>query len=353
MAKAEWESRKTDQRTAKNADQTEFLAVKFGSCALDEGVRDDRTADAMDDFGTLDPTINASWAVDDSKVDDAVGSLAGEIERRATLMGGAYPFVKDGNTLKYRRSNSLAYELCLATCNAPTIVKNPYNALPPAFERLCRDVTKCFLGNGAEAMRTGWPIDGEDERTARFKSIADRMNRLTKEWVWQPGPGRPEDPSHLSVKDLGIDFAVWKCLPDGRRGTLFLLGQCACGDDWTEKFGDLNLKEIDEDWFRYFSVAMPMRLFCVPRHIPNETYFDEVNRKAGLVLDRTRISMIAEVEANRAVISAGSPKPLAEFVRLVVSGFEVAQPTPSPRPQTTAAVPRSRSRERAVPPSQP
>lgn len=348
MAKADWESRKADQHTAKNADQTEFLAVKFGSCALDEGVRDDRTADAMDDFGTLDTATNAAWAVDDSKVDDAVGSLADEIERRALLMGDAYPFVKHGNTLTYQRSNSLAYELCLAICNAPSVVLKPYNALPPAFERLCRDVVACFLGSGTAAMRTGWPIDDEEERTAKFKSVVDRMHKATKEWVWQPSPGMPEDPSHKDVKDLGIDFAVWKLLPDGRRGMLFLLGQCACGDDWTDKFSDLNLENIEADWFRYFSVAKPTRLFCVPRHIPNTTYFEEVNRKAGLTLDRARIAMLGEAEANRATIRDGSPTPLANLVKLVVDGFEAAAPAPARQLRTAGAAPRSQSRGHAA-----
>ncbi|MBI3411732.1 MAG: hypothetical protein HY040_25660 [Planctomycetes bacterium] len=353
MAKADWEFRKADQRTAKDADQSEFLAVKFGSCALDEGVRDDRTADAMDDFGTLDAATDEPWAVEDSKADDAVGSIAVEIERRAQLMQDFYPFVKDGNALTYRPSRTLAYELCLAISNAPTLRDKPYNVLPPAFERLCRDVVGCFLGGGAGTMRTGWPIDGEDERTAKFKSVVDKMNHETKEWVWHPAPGMPPDPSHIDVKDLGIDFAVWKRLPDGRKGVLFLLGQCACGDDWTEKFDDLNIQKIEENWFRFFSVAAPMRLFCVPGHIPNATYFDEVNRSAGLTLDRARIVMLAESEPHRATISAGTPTPFSEFVKLVINGFEVAPSAPAPRRRTRGEAPRSRSRGRAGGPNRP
>jgi hypothetical protein len=348
MPNAEWESRKADQRTAKNADQAEFLAVKFGSCALDEGIRDDRTADAMDDFGSLDVATDAPWAVEDSKVDDAVGGLADEIERRAALMGVTYPFQKDGNRLIYRRSKSLAYELCLAICNAHSIVEKPFNVLPPAFERLCRDVVMCFLGDGSQARRTGWPIDGEDERTSKFKSVVDKMHADTNEWVWNPGPGMPADPSHRDVKDLGIDFAVWKSIPDKRRGVLFLLGQCACGDDWTEKFSDLDIRTIEDNWFRHFSVAAPLRLFCVPRHIPNTVYFDEVNRRAGLTLDRARIGMIAEINDNPAVISRGSESSIAKFVEFVVTGFEVAEPKPGPQPQTTAAGLRSQSRARAA-----
>ena len=337
-------SRKSDQRTAKNADQTEFLAVKVGSCALDEGLRDDRTADAMDDFGSLDATTNAPWAVDDSKIEDAVGSVAGEIDRRAELMRECYPFVKDGNTLRYRQSQTLAYELCLAISNAPTVVKAPYNGLPPAFERLCRDVVRCFFGGDFSGMRTGWPIDGEIERTAKFKSIVDKMHSATKEWVWHPAPGMPEDPSHQDVKDLGIDFAVWKSFPDGRKGVVFLLGQCACGDDWTEKFDDLNIGQIEHDWFRFFSVAAPLRMFCVPHHIPNGTHFEQVNRKAGLTLDRARIAIVAEHEANREHIKSGSLQPLSNLVRLVVDGFEVAQPVRAQRKQKGAGVQRSRSR---------
>jgi hypothetical protein len=326
MTKAEWESRKADQRTAKNADQTEFLAVKFGTCSIDEGIRDERIADAMDDFGALDTGSSAPWAVDDSKADDAVGATAGEIERRALILTNAYPFVKDGSTLAYRPSRTLAYELCLAISNATTLTKAPFNVLPPAFERLCRDVTKCFLGDGSEAKRTGWPIDGEPERTARFKSVVDFMNAATTEWVWSPAPNMPADPSHKDVKDLGIDFAVWKRVSDGRRGMLFLLGQCACGDDWTNKYKDIDILDIERSWFRYLSVAAPLRLFCVPHHIPNKTYFDEINRNAGLTFDRARIVLLAESGENHKVVRAGAATPFRELVDLVICDPEVELP---------------------------
>lgn len=343
MSKSEWESRKSDQRTAKNADQAEFLAVKSGSCSLDEGVRDDRTADALDDFGSLDPDQAEFWAVEDSKADDAVGATATEIERRASLMGASYPFVKDGNKLTYRQSRSLAYELCLAIASAPTVVPRPYNALPPAFERLCGDIVTCFLGPNSFSLRTGWPVDGEEERTAKFKSVIDKMHANTSEWIWYPRAGMPPDPSHKDVKDLGIDFAVWKRIPDARRGMLFLLGQCACGDDWTEKFTDLNVQHLEDDWFRFLSVAAPVRVFCIPRHIPNSTFFDEVNRKAGLTLDRARIALLAESETYLAIPSNRNHPSFRDLVRLVFSEFEVERPTISPQPQTTAAAPRSQS----------
>lgn len=341
MSKSEWESRNSDQSTAKNADQAEILAVRYKACPLDEGVRDDRTADAMDDFGALDTATSEVWAVDDSKVDDAVGATACEIERRAALMGDAYPFIKDGNTLKYRQSHTLAYELCLAIANAQTVVSKPFNRLPPAFERLCRDVVACFMGEGACKLRTGWPLDGEKWRTSKFKSIVDKIHAETSEWVWQPGPGMPDDPNHQNAKDLGIDFVVWKRIPDNRRGMLFLLGQCACGDDWTNKFDDLNVRSIGESWFRYFSVVDPVRLFCIPRHIANSTYFDEINRMAGFTFDRARIAIIAESESNRELVQKGSHLAYAELVRLVVQGFEVDQLEHSPLLRKAAAAPHS------------
>jgi hypothetical protein len=86
----------------------------------------------------------------------------------------------------------------------------------------------------------------------------------------------------------------------------------------------------------------------VPHHIPNGTYFEEVNRDAGLTLDRARIVMIAEQEMNRHAVIAGAQPPLAELVKLVVDNFDVAQPTPPPRRRKAAAAPRSRPRGRAA-----
>jgi hypothetical protein len=102
------------------------------------------------------------------------------------------------------------------------------------------------------------------------------------------------------------------------------------------------VKDIEDNWFRFFSVAAPLRLFCVPRHIQNDAYFDETNRKAGLVFDRARIALIAECEAHHPVVNAGAHVPLDDLVKLVVDRIGVAAPRPLRRRRKAEAAQRSR-----------
>ncbi len=223
---SDWENRGPEFRAGVNADQAEVSAIRFGSSNVEAGIADERTADAMDDFELVDPEGVESWADADSKYDTAAGAVGDEIRRREQMLGASYPFRLERNRLIYSSSTTLAYEFCLATSQSPSLSAGEFKRLPPAFERLARDVVKCFLGPDAEGYRTGWPRDDLEDRPVKFKAVVERLHELTGEWVWAPGPDRPPDPSHIDVKDEGLDFVVWKKIPDGRPGHLVLLGQC-------------------------------------------------------------------------------------------------------------------------------
>ena len=271
----------------------------------------------------------------------AVSDIANEIQRRQSLLGEAYPFTLDGNSIVYRQSFTLAYEFCLAVSQAPDgLSKRPYNRLPIAFERLARDAAVLFLGCGAKSYRTGWPSDKWEDRPTRFKDVIQVLHDRTGEWYWNPGPGRP---GNLRAKDEGLDFVAWKLMPDGRPGNLFLLGQCACGNDWASKFGDIDssLHRL-EDWIRPISAARPLRVFAVPHHIANQTEFYDANRRAGLTFDRARIALIAEKDGNREYVKDWMKDPYGELIRLVIKGFEVAAPKRKRRTRKAAGGRRSR-----------
>jgi len=321
--KVDWELRGQEQRIATNADQTEMLAMKMGACPIDEGIRDETTAAALDDFGSQDQSTTTPWSATDNQADDAVGGIANEIVRRKDLMGPDYPFSVSGNELTYVGSKTKVYELCLAIANAPSVNVKPYNALPPLFERITRDIVKNFAGDGSVGIRTGWPKDSELNRTTYFKSVVDIIHKQTNEWEWSPKKGYPKNPPSKHVKDMGIDFVVWKKMPDNRKGMLFLLGQCACGNDWDEKYNDINFERLSL-WFRDLSVACPSRIFAIPFHIPNTELFEEVNKLAGLTLDRARIAMLAESASNIHMHDKESCDNIQKHIDIIVNAPQVA-----------------------------
>ncbi len=342
---SDWGTRRQDDRIATNADQTEFSAIRYGSSNPEAGSFDDRIADALDDYEVSDPQTVPRWAKDDIAFESAASDIGLEIRRRKRILAEAYPFEIDGNRLVYNASSTLVYEFCLAVSESPSLSEGQFARLPVAFERLVRDVLVCFLGAGARGFRTGWPGDDHEERPARFKQLMESLHRMTGEWLWSPELGMPDDPAPAHVKDEGLDFVVWKAVPDNRGGKLFLLGQCACGNDYSSKFHDIDDRFIRlSKWLRPISWAWPVRVFSIPRHIPNDSHFEQINRQAGLTLDRARIALLAECAQARDYIQKEAKEPYQDLIRLVIDGFEVGRRVPSQRPGRGAAGPRSRSR---------
>ena len=315
-----WELRGTDLRTALDADQAELNAVKFGSSNLEAGIRDERIAGAMDDFDVRDPLHVPDWAETDSQFDNGTSAIGDEILRRVKLMGDAYPFELTGNKIVHKKSKTLVYEFCLAVSQTSSLTKGEYVRLPRAFERLSRDIIQCFLGPGSTGYRTGWPADDFEERPVRFRNVIEMLSKATGEWRWDPLAGHPQDPEPRDSKDEGLDFVVWKSFSDSRKGQLFVLGQCACGNDWTTKYGDLDLDRLG-DWIRPISDAPTIRAFAVPFHISNIERFSQANRKAGLTIDRMRIAMTAERPENCPLILSAMKDDYKELIKLVIPSF--------------------------------
>jgi hypothetical protein len=287
-----YETRKFDQRTCTDTDNAEFAAILRGDAVPDAGIFDNRIAGVMDDFEALDPIVSQRWHSQDLELDLAVGRIREEIERRKRLLGDAYPFDWNGNELKYRASATHVYEFCLATCCAPTITSGKFVRLPRTFERVTAGLVCVFLGHKSEAFHTGWPRD----KSAKFKPTMTTLSKLTGEWNWSPQPDLPDEPS--DDKDAGVDFVTWKSSPDGRLGQLFILAQCACGDDGEGKLRDLNLEKLGK-WFNPMTYVPPVRAFVTPFFLSDGNLIN-VQREAGLTFDRARLSVVAEAHSDTA-----------------------------------------------------
>ena len=315
-----WEKRKGDRRIAENADETEFAALQRGISNLDAGIRDDIISGEMEDF--VAPFEVDRWAEDDLRLDESHIPLAEEILRRKKLLGDLYPFEEENNWLTYRprKNSSLIYEFCLAVSCAQSLTKGKAAYLPRTFERLALVATKKYIGKGAWGIRTGWPWDKSHQATS-FRDIVNIINHRTNEWLWQPPHDFPDNPSPQYVKDLGMDFVVAKSFADQRRGQIFLVGQCACGNDWESKLYDLNASAIS-NWFRApVSVVPFVRVFATPRHIANDAHFYEVGTKAGLTLDRVRIVQIMETESVKKIRHR-----VKDLIGVVITGFQADEP---------------------------
>jgi hypothetical protein len=285
-----WLSRNSDFRTGLEVDESEFSALRFGETNIDDALRDEVRAGVVDDAARPDGT----WANRDDVLEQMASKLIEEVDRRSQVLGNAYPFSRAKNRLSYRPSESGIYEFCLAVTMAPSLSEGKFAQLPIAFEFLARDTLRVFAGSRASAFRTGAPRHSQDRMPARGKRLFDRLNELTGEWRWRPKTQLPDSPPYSHAKDFGLDVVGWIPVPGVQLGHLFLLGQCACGKSgWKAKWADLSVMRL-HDWMETVTVVPPVRCFLVPFHIGNPEAIGEVCRDAGVVFDRTRITLITQ-----------------------------------------------------------
>lgn len=308
-----WTERGSLFKPSRNADEAELEAIKYGTTPIDTGVVDDVMADEhYSDFNES----GAHWEEEDAALEQAVGPVIDEVDRRLSLGGEFYPFQRQGNTLTYTPSKTKVYESCLVTSLQKDLSRSPFNLLTLNFELICTEISRLYLGGEAESFRAGWPPNGD--RPKNFRALMHALHERTGEFHWQPKFEIDDDDPLHHIKDEGLDFVAWKHFPDNRAGHIFLLGQCACGQDWETKFTDLEHNRLTQ-WLNPVTWVDYVRSFAVPHHIPGHQIFSHVCSRAGLTFDRLRLSIIAEM--NSSAISCDITEKAIESVRILIPDF--------------------------------
>lgn len=282
------------QRLSSDADQVELDALASGHSVIDTGAEDELVAGVLDDLAvdSMPSDHSEDWHRNDLVRDDSVGPIHEELARRADILQQAYPFDLDQGTLIYSKERySPVYDFLLAASSS-AFVSGRHAELPRTFERVATRLVTIYFGGNARGVHLGWPRDGNTS----FEAAAEQLHGCTGEWHWRPEEGL--DPT--DVKDEGCDFVVWLHPTDGRKiGQLFVLGQCACGNNWQDKYADLDVKRIDR-WFNPLSTVKPVRAFATPRHV-DDYVLREASRQAGLLFDRARLVLIASATGTNAL----------------------------------------------------
>ncbi|MGB0696197.1 MAG: hypothetical protein ACPGOY_11150 [Rhodospirillaceae bacterium] len=267
-------------KISKDSDQAELVALRTGRAQATSGVRDDAIADTLEEnYSTNDNELEASWQTHETSMDTASSQITEELERRSVLLGDLYPFKLDGDILSYEQSETLIYEFLLCTSLSPNLTKGKYTGFPRKFERLATILTANYLGPNTRYCHIGFPNEKR-----RFKNAVMVAVEKSKELHWKPDPELPDEGPRQG--DEGVDYILWKEFGCGRPiGQPFYFGQCACGNDWDTKLGDVSEKFFK--WFVKLKVD-PTKFFAVPFVIPDPK-LNEVTREAGIVMDRLRL----------------------------------------------------------------
>jgi hypothetical protein len=95
--------------------------------------------------------------------------------------------------------------------------------------------------------------------------------------------------STFSAKDSKLDLVAWKSFQDGRPSQIILFGQCAAGDNWTNKLTELIPEDFWDQWMARAKVSSPLRSVFMPHRVYDHERWDKHARSARLLFDRCRV----------------------------------------------------------------
>jgi hypothetical protein len=198
------------------------------------------------------------------------------LERRAELYRTS-PFSVEGNLVI--RSGEVPVTATYLACLFFSLYGvRTKRSDPKILERIAAICIAEYLGGQSYVF--GWPPmdDVPTQIPQRIEDLATKMREKLAEY-----------PSG-KYKDRGVDVVSWKSFQaegsgEHRSGQVAILSQCAAGQDWAKKKGDVPL----DAWKQYIHWAnAPIRGFVVPGVIQDENWHD-TSVDCGLVFDRARI----------------------------------------------------------------
>lgn len=202
-----------------------------------------------------------------------------EINRRAKILKGAYPFALSNGVLQASENPDLMpYIFCLLTADREYY--DPHDHEPPKlFEHLVCQALSAYL-NG-DSVRFGSPRD----------TMAIGVNDALEELAKLTGNRKLKDgyPTNADDQDLGLDVAAWKNFPDRYWSKVELYMQCTTSPYWDRSMNKCNLDEWRGIIFWPF---LPVKALAIP-YVLSETEWER--ETCGLLfMDRLRIASVLE-----------------------------------------------------------
>ncbi len=205
-----------------------------------------------------------------------------ELEQRNRAAGAGYPFEVDNGVLRINPQgwrDSAAYVFCLTLSYFGTTESKPRKL----FEQISCAALKRYVDG--DALVFGSP---RTDMPSNFtEAVTELCSRLGEGWQFQSGR------DSRARKDANLDLVAWKQFPDRYPSKLIIFGQCASGQDWRKKLGELQPREFWSLWVQSPLVSpVPMKSFFVPHRIDQKDW-DVVATQAGILFDRCRIARYA------------------------------------------------------------
>lgn len=242
-----------------------------------------------------------------------VSAVFEELEYRQRVLGPAYPFAVDPRhlTIDRRPENPITHpgRVVYLFCGLASAIREkklqPVASMSEAEKEIADvfQICACLAAGGyvsGEVTSFGFP---RATGTGFLPALRDAYERFGV------GQVRTEIPEGLpnSLKDGGIDVIAWRDHPDGMPGKIYLLGQCASGQNWQSKSIVEYISPFHGAWFTEapagFSVPAMFIPFTFHRDMGEARrgpFLEAVKhaywyyeKQFGIIFDRLRIAHFA------------------------------------------------------------
>jgi len=219
--------------------------------------------------------------------DEGLEHILQQFRHRSNAVGARYPIARAGLGFRARGEweDYLCYSFLLFVSLNQSYGELSFRtgAREPSilFEVVTARALELFLGG--RAIRIGAPR--LPPVPAGFPAALAYLADAVKEPV--RGDGGLE--RHGSGDD-GLDIWLMRRFQDDRTSSIFVVTQCAIGEDWGAKRSELDLAL----WYRHIDwFTTPLKAFAVPFQISQDSWRETATR-GGLILDRPRITQAIE-----------------------------------------------------------
>lgn len=271
----------------------------------------------------------------DADTEALLSDVFGELERRMSAAGAAYPFTVNarGTALEATgaalTAGQCTYLFCLLVSEyrrqqlVPKAVFAPHAADIEDLFQVCSTIAAAGLVDGT-AVSFGFPRpDGSGFLDALKRTYEGRF----REGRTEPS-ARPGVTSH--AKDAGIDVVAWRSFPDGLPGKLYLLGQCASGLQYRGKSVRSYLGNFHGDWFTQQPASPPVEALFVPFLLDHDLtvrqsesrvqaragHYASLALGLGILVDRCRLALLVERGLERAEAQPDDVERAGEMARV-------------------------------------
>ena len=223
-------------------------------------------------------------------LEDLINEVDRELNSRRNACGGKagfYPYEMTREGIAYAgNANDLTYRFLLMLSLFGKDAGPRGSHAERLFEDLCSLALHEYLGGstvGLDRAVFGFP---RRMLPAHFPTALDELCQRMGE-----GSGSVGHEPAADQKDAKLDLVAWRAFPDGRRGKLIGFGQCATGDNWTEKVFELQPQKWCRLWMKDSAGVDPFASLFIP-HRPGERKWLNAANYAGVLFDRCRIAWL-------------------------------------------------------------